>query len=335
MKAIVWNKYGSADYLEYKDVKKPQIKDNEVLIEVHASTVTAGDCEIRSLKFSFLMRTLMRLYFGFLRPKDRILGQELSGLVKEVGKNVNKFKVGDAVMGTPGFKFGGYGEYLALSEKDSMGVLVKKPEAMSFKEAAALPVGGMEANHILKATQVSKGSNILIVGAGGSIGTMVIQMAKHLNAFVTAIDSEEKLPMLTRLGADQVLDYKTTDYTKLEAKYDVVIDIIGKSKIKGTFDSLYRNGTYLVANPKRRHKIIAKLTKGSRGKRMVVDNAVHTEKSMYELIDLYKEGLLKIEIDQVFSLKEVAKAHKYVESGRKKGNVLIQVKETYESDNSI
>lgn len=328
MKAVVWNHYGSADELTYKEVEKPIIKEKEILIRVHASTVTAGDCEIRALKFPFFLKWMLRLYFGFLRPKDVILGQELSGEVVEVGQGVAKFKVGDQVFGSSGLRLGGYGEYVALPEKTQTGIITHKPEFISYEEAAAMPVGGMEALHLLKASQVAAGSRILINGAGGSIGTAAIQIAKDYGAQVTAVDSEEKLDMMINLGADQALDYTRMEFTSMEEFYDVIIDIVGTSKIFKSFSKLNDKGIYLVANPKFRHKLLSLATKLFGSKKMIVGIASHTEEGLSELLRLYGEGLLKIEIDKVFPLKDVVEAHHYVEAGLKKGNVVIAVKES-------
>ena len=328
MKAVVWNHYGSADHLIYKEVEKPTIKKKEILVQVHASTVTAGDCEIRTLKFPFLLKWMLRLYFGFLKPKDVILGQELSGEVVEIGQGVTKFKVGDQVFGSSGLRLGGYGEYVALPEKTQMGTFTQKPEFISYEEAAAMPVGGMEALHLLKISQVAAGRKILINGAGGSIGTAAIQIAKHYGARVTAVDSDEKLDMMKNLGADEVLDYRISKFTTLEESYDVIIDIVGKSEIFKSFSRLNDEGIYLVANPRFRHKLLSRVTKLFGSKKMIVNIASHTEEGLNELLRLYGDGLLKVEIDKSFPLKDVAKAHHYVESGLKKGNVVIVVKES-------
>lgn len=327
MKAVVWEYYGSADKLSFKEVARPKIKENEILIQVYASTVTAGDCEIRALKFPLFLKLMLRLYFGIIRPKDAILGQELSGKVVEVGSKVTKFSVGDAVFGSSGMKLGGYGEYVALPETTSMGIIVKKPEFIDYNEAAAMPVGGMEALHILKKCKLSNGDSLLINGAGGSIGTIALQIAKHQGAHVTCVDSQEKLKMLKDLGSDRVIDYRSKDYTEEDETYDVIIDIVGKSKIIKSFGVLKPMGRYLIANPRMRHRLLSKL-KFFSDKKMIVSIANHTEDAMNELIDLYKQSVIKIEIDKIYPLNAVAQAHQYVEDSKKKGNVVIRVKES-------
>lgn len=328
MKAIVWNHYGSADRLTYKEVKKPMLKEKEILIRVHASTVTAGDCEIRTLKFPLFLKLMLRFYFGLLRPKDVILGQELSGEVVEIGQGVTKFKVGDQVFGSSGLRLGGYGEYVALPEEMQEGIITHKPVFINHQEAAAMPVGGMEALHLLKSSRLDTGSRVIINGAGGSIGTAAIQIAKYYGAQVTAVDSDEKLDMMKNLGADVVLDYRVTEFTSLDETYDVIIDIVGKNKIFKSFKSLNTGGTYLVANPKFRHKLLRSATRVFGSKKMIVGIAGHTEEGLNELLRLYEEGFLNVKIDKVFPLRDVAKAHHYVESGLKKGNVVIAVKES-------
>lgn len=328
MKAVVWNHYGSADELTYKEVKRPIINENEILVLVHASTVSAGDCEIRALDSPVLLKLMLRLYFGFLRPKDVILGQELSGEVVEVGQNVSKFKVGDQVFGSSGMRLGGYGEYVALPAKSQEGIITHKPSFISYQEAAAMPIGGMEALHLLKLSQAAAESRILIIGAGGSIGTSAIQIAKHYGAQVTAVDADEKLQLMRDLGADKSLDYRITEFTSEKESYDSIIDIAGKSRVMKGFKKLNKGGSYLVANPKFRHKLLSQVTKLFGSKKMIVKVASHTEQALKELLKLFEEGHLKIEIDKVFPLKNVAQAHHYVESGLKKGNVVIVVKES-------
>lgn len=328
MKAIVWNHYGSADELSFRDVEMPIINEKEILVRVHASTVTAGDCEMRALNFPLFIKWLLRFYFGISRPKDVILGQELSGEVVEIGEGVTRFKVGDAVFGSTGLSLGGYGEYAALPEQTKDGILTHKPSFISFEEAAAMPVGGMEALHFLKLGEVVAGSRILINGAGGSIGAAAIQIAKVYGAHVTAVDSDGKLALLRALGADEVLDYRTTDFATLEESYDAIIDIVGKLEIRGGFKKLRDGGIYVVANPKFAHRLLNWVTRLFGSKRMIVKMASHTEEGLKELLRLYEDGHLRIAIDRVFTLADVAKAHHYVESGLKMGNVIIAVKES-------
>ena len=226
MKAIVCTKYGPPDVLQLKEVEKPTPKDNEVLIRIYATTVTAGDCELRGLKFPLLLQTLMRVGFGFRRPRRRILGQELAGEIEAVGKDVKRFKKGDQVLDGPVYVLGAYAEYTCLPED---GVLAIKPSNMTYEEAAPLAVGGLEAVYFLKRGNIQSGQKVLINGAGGSIGTYAIQLARYFGANVTAVDSTGKLDMLLSIGADRVIDYTHEDFTKSGETYDVIFDVIGKS----------------------------------------------------------------------------------------------------------
>jgi NADPH:quinone reductase-like Zn-dependent oxidoreductase len=259
MKAIVWTKYGSPDVLQLKEVAKPTPKANEVLIRIYATTVTAGDCEARNLKIPLLFRLPMRMYVGLRKPKRiTILGQELAGEIEEIGKDVKRFKAGDQVFGTTRLGFGAYAEYICLPEKSAMGVLATKPANLTYEEAAALPTGGLEALHFIRKgnTLASvRGEKVLIIGAGGSIGTFAVQLARYFGAKVTGVDSTRKLEMVRSIGANHVIDYTQEDFTKTGETYDVILDVPGKSSFSGSIRSLKQNGRYLLANPGLSHML--------------------------------------------------------------------------------
>ncbi|MEP7358452.1 MAG: NAD(P)-dependent alcohol dehydrogenase, partial [Anaerolineales bacterium] len=216
MKAIVMSKFGPPEVLKLQEVAKPIPQDHEVLIKVHATTAFAGDGELRSLKLPVEFRLPFWIYLTFFRPRPIILGQELAGEIEAVGKDVTKFKAGDQVFATTSFSLGAYAEYKAMPAAPGMmgGTLALKPANLTYAEAAAVPVGGLEALHFVRATNIRGGERVLINGAGGSIGTMVIQMAKSRGAEVTAVDHTEKLDMLRSIGADHVIDYTQEDYAK-------------------------------------------------------------------------------------------------------------------------
>lgn len=325
MRAVVWNEYGPPETLKLKDVPRPVPKDDEVLIKIHASTVTLGDCEIRSMHFIFTLRIIMRLFFGIIKPRETILGQELSGEIVEVGKDVTGFQVGDQVIATPGTKFGGYAEYVAIKAERNEGVLVKKPEALTFEEAAALPVGGLEAVNFVGNSHLKKGETILINGAGGSIGTMCIQLAKYHGAEVTAVDRADKLDFLKDVGADHVIDYQTQDYTLTGDKYDVILDVVGKGHYGRSVKALNKGGRYIIANP--RVALIFKRiwTHLSTDVKVNMKMTVQKNMDMEYLKGLIEEGHMKVHIDKIYPLDRIVEAHHYVEGGNKKGNFVIRI----------
>ena len=245
MKAIVWTKYGKPDVLRLEDIEKPTPKANEIVIKIHATTVTAGDCEARSLDFNFLLSFGMRAYVGIRRPKRVVvLGQELAGVVDSTGADVKMFNEGDRVHAVTGMSMGAYAEYISLPESpgEMKGMVAAMPDNISFGEAAAIPVGGLEALHFLRQANIRNGQRVLILGAGGSIGTIAVQLAKNLGAQVTAVDSGAKLEMLRSIGADETIDYAKEDVTAGGNTFDVIFDIVGKSSYSDCIRTLSQNG---------------------------------------------------------------------------------------------
>jgi len=325
MKAIVWTKYGPPDVLQLQEVEKPTPKDNEVLVKVHATTVTAGDCEQRNLKLPILYRLLMRLYIGLRKPKRiTILGMELAGEIESVGKDVKRFKEGDQVFGATGFVgMGTYAEYICLPEEPEKGILALKPTNMTYEEAAPVPVGGLEALHFLRQGNIQSGEKILINGAGGTIGTYAIQLAKYFGAEVTAVDSTSKLDILRSIGADKVIDYTQEDFTKSGKTYDFIFNMVRKSSFSGSLRSLKQNGRYLIASHGLSKMVRRRLTSKKSNKKVIFGASHPKTEDLVFLKELIEAGKIKSVIDRRYPLEQTAEAHRYVETGQKKGHVVI------------
>jgi NADPH:quinone reductase-like Zn-dependent oxidoreductase len=326
MRAIIWTAYGSPDVLKLQEVEKPTPKDNEVLIKIHATTVTAGDCEARTLKLPMGLGVLMRLFVGIDKPrKILILGQEFAGEIEAIGKDVTRFKPGDQVFGGTGFMKGTYAEYVCLEEYPEDELLAVKPKNMTYQEAAGVTTGGLESLHFLRAANIQPGQKVLIVGAGGSIGTFGVQIANHFGAEVTAIDRIDKMDLLRAAGAKHVIDYTVEDFTKNGQVYDVIFDVVGASPFKASLRSLKQEGVYLIANPRLGSMVRGKIVSGRGSQKVFTEMNVQKTRDLVFLRDLIEAGKLKTFIDRSYPLEEMASAHKYVESGAKKGHLIIDI----------
>jgi NADPH:quinone reductase-like Zn-dependent oxidoreductase len=327
MKAIVWTAYGPPEVLQLREVEKPTPKDNEVRIKIRATTVTAGDCEQRSLKLPIWHALPMRLYVGLKRPERiTILGMELAGEIDSVGKDVRLFKKGDQVFAATGFvRMGTYAEYICLPEAPEDGALAMKPANMAYEEAAAVPMGGLEALCLLRKGSVQSGQKGLINGAGGTIGTFAVQLAKYLGAEVTAVDSTGRLDMLRSIGADRVIDYTREDFTKSGQTYDFILDVVSKSSFAGGMRSLGQNGRYLIANPGPSQVVRGRWTSKTSSKKVIFGAARPKTEDLFFLKELIEAGRIESVIDRRYPLEQTPEAHRYVETGRKKGHVVITV----------
>lgn len=302
MKAIVATKFGNADVLHLQEVAKPAPKANEILIKVLATTVSAGDIRMRSLNVPLAFWLPARLTLGFTRPKNPIYGMELAGEVEAIGQAVTRFKVGDPVFAsTLAEKFGGYAEYKCLPED---ALVLTKPHNMTYEEAAAVPIGGPTALRLLRKGNIRRGQKVLIYGASGSVGTYTVQLARHFGADVTAVASTANLALVQSLGADRVIDYTQGDFATKVERYDAILDTVGKFPKALATQALAPNG---------RFESVAKL---------------NTKQSMEELTTikgLIEAGAIRAVIDRCYPLAQAAEAHRYVEAGHKKGNVILTV----------
>ncbi len=323
MKAIVYTKYGSPDVLQVKEVEKPKPKDDEVLIKVHAAEVTKADCEMRSFNFQVKWFWLpLRVALGLIKPKKQILGGYFAGEVESVGKYVSKFKRRDQVFGTTKLRLGAYGEYVCLPASYT---LAPKPFNVSFEEAAAVPLGGLNALHFLRKANIQNGEKVLVNGAGGSIGTFGVQIAKAMGAEVTAVDSTIKEEMLRRIGADHFIDYTKEDFTKYGQTYDVIFSMVAKSSYSECVNALKPKGRYLMANPRISDMLSSVLTSNFTDKKAIFVFAGEKEEELLVLKEMMEEGKIKSIVDKIFTFEQAAEAHRRVEAEKRLGIVVISV----------
>jgi NADPH:quinone reductase-like Zn-dependent oxidoreductase len=323
MKAVIWTKYGPPEVLQLREVEKPVPKETEVRVRIHATSVTAADCQLRSLKGPLYLSLPMRLFVGFGEPKRiTVLGQELAGEIESVGRDVRLFREGDQVFAFTGLSLGAYAEYKCLPEG---GTLAIKPSNMTYEEAAVLPLGGLEAAYFMRQGNIQGGEKVLINGAGGSIGSFAVQLARCFGAEVTAVDSTAKLDMLRSIGADRVIDYTREDITKHGESYDVMLDTVGTISYSSSIGLLKPHGRYLLANPQPSHMIRRRWTSPGNDKKVLFWSDSQRTQDILFLKELIEAGKVKSVIDRTYPLEQIAEAHRYVDSGQKKGNVAITV----------
>jgi len=319
MKAIVCTKYGPPEVLQLKEVKKPVPKDNEVLVRIHASTVASGDIRLRSFTWAPWFWLPGRIMYGLIKPRKKIPGNELSGEIEALGKDVRHFKKGLQIFGiTWTTSFGGANaEYLCLLENE----VAIKPVNLTFEEAAAVPIGCLTALVLLRKGKISSGKKILIYGASGSVGTFAVQLAKYFGAEVTGVCSTTNIEMVKSLGADRVVDYTREDFTKSDQSYDLIFDTVLKTSFSKCKNSLTPRGIFVTVD----YPLITALWTSIAGGRKVVFGIANKIEDLSFLRELIEAGKIKPVIDKCYPLEQTAEAHRYVEKGHKKGNVVISM----------
>ncbi|MEJ2378795.1 MAG: NAD(P)-dependent alcohol dehydrogenase [Pseudolabrys sp.] len=323
MKAAVYERYGPPDVVTIREVAKPAPKDNEVLIRIRATTVSSGDWRARSLDVPAGFKLLSRLFFGVSRPKQPILGTELAGDIEAVGKDVRKFAVGDAVFAYPGAAFGCHAEYRTMPED---GALALKPAKLSYAEAAALCFGGTTALDYLKEkAKIRRGEKVLVVGASGAVGSAAVQLAKHFGAAVTGVCSGANVALVKWIGADKVIDYTKEDFTRNGERYDIILVAAGAMPYSRCKNSLAENGRLLLVVAGLPEMIQIPWASMTRSKQVFAGPAAASAAYVQALKELAEAGAFKPVIDRSYPMERIAEAHTYVDSGHKRGSVVIDV----------
>ena len=323
LKAITYSDYGPPDVLQLKEVEKPVPKDGEVLIRVRAVEATKSDCEMRSFKFAVKWFWLpLRIAFGVRKPRRQILGGYFSGQVETLGKDVTEFSKGDQVFGAAGLKLGAYGEYIALPASYA---IAAKPSNMSFADAAAVPLGGLNALHFMRLARIQTRDKVLINGAGGSIGAHAVQIAKSMGAEVTAVDSTVKEDLLKRMGADHFVDYTKENFSTMGRTYDVIFDVVAGNPYSPSIRALNPGGRYLTANPRLSVMLRSVFTSRFSDKTAKFAFAQETKDDLLALRQMIEDGKIKSIVDRVYPMGQAAHAHSRVETEQRLGAVVIAI----------
>ena len=322
MKAIVYERYGPPDVLQMKETEKPTPKNNEVLIRIHATSVTSGDCRVRSLNVPVGFGLISRLVFGIKRPKQPILGVELAGEIESIGKDVGKFNVGDQVFANGGIGMGCYAEYKCMPED---GAVALKPANLTYDEAAALSFGGTTALDFFRRGKLQSGDKVLINGASGGVGTAAIQLARDLGAEVTGVCSSANLDLVKSLGATSVIDYTKEDFTRNGETYDLIVDTVGTAPFSRSKDSLKEGGRLLLVFAGLPAMLQIPWVLMTSNKKIIAGPAGERVEDLHFLANLAETGEFKPVIDRRYPFEHIAEAHRYVDTGRKKGNVTVSL----------
>jgi len=322
MKAIVYERYGPPEVLELKEVEKPSPENDEVLIKIYATTVTTGDWRARSLEMPAGFGLMGRLFFGISKPRKAILGTELAGEIESVGKDVTKFQVGDQVFAFSGAGMGCHAEYKCMKQD---GPVAKKPANLTYEQAAALSFGGTTALDFLRRAKLVRGERVLVNGASGCVGTAAVQIAKHFGAEVTGVCSAANVELVRSLGATRVIDYTSEDFTKNGETYDVIVDTVGTAPFARVQGSLKEGGRLLLVLGTLGDLLRAPWVSLTSTKKVVAGVAPERVEDLIVLAKLAEAGEFKPVIDRQYPLEQIAEAHRLVDSGRKKGNVVVSV----------
>lgn len=323
MKAIVCGKYGPPEVLRLKDFETPRPKDNEVLIRIYATTVTSGDCRVRSLNVPAGFGLIMRLVFGVSKPRQPILGTELAGVVESVGKAVTKFKVGDRVFAFGDAAMGCHAEYKCIPED---GAVALKPANLSYDEAAALSFGGTTALDFFRRGKLQRGESVLVNGASGAVGTAAVQLAKYFGADVTGVCSTANVALVRSLGARHVIDYTREDFTQNGERYDVIVDTAGTAPFSRSKASLKEGGRLLMVLAGLPDMLQSPWVSMTSSRKVIAGPAAGRAEDLRFLAGLAETGEFKPVIDRRYPFEQIAEAHRYVDTGRKKGNVIVTLK---------
>jgi NADPH:quinone reductase-like Zn-dependent oxidoreductase len=322
VKAIICNVYGPPEVLRIEEVEEPLPGTNEVLVRIHATTVTVGDSRIRGFRVPWSFWLPARLALGLRRPKKAILGSVFAGEIKFVGEKATKFKEGDMVLGSTGHDFGAYAEYICVNEKSCF---VPKPASLTYEEAASIPWGGLTALNFLRKANIQQGQSVLIYGASGAVGTSAVQLAGYFGAEVTGVCSTSNLELVKSLGADRVIDYTREDFTTMNKQYDVIFDTVGKASLSACVRCLMPGGTLLHAVATPAVSIRMKIFSLRSNKKLLGGTFTPTSEDLQFLYELVEAGKIKPVIDRIYPLEQIVEAHRYVDQGHKKGNVIIIV----------
>jgi len=317
VKAAVYVQYGQPEVLQVKEVEKPIPGNNEMLLRVKATAVNSGDVRLRKAD-----PFAVRFIFGLLKPRINILGTVFSGEVETVGKDVTKFKVGDAVFGHTDMRFGAYAEFVCVPEQGSSAL---KPANISHAEAAAIPFGGVTALHFIKKAKIQPGQKVLIVGASGAVGSAAVQLAKSFGADVTGVCSTANIALVKSIGADKVVDYTQKDFTQNGEIYDVIFDTVKAIAVSRSLKSLSKNGIMILSAAGLQEMLQGLWISKTSNRKVLTGVISHTEADIIFLKELIEAGKFKPVVDKTYSLEQIAEAHTYVEKGHKKGNVTINI----------